>query len=352
MSSAAQIAYAPCGFLDQRDAIAAEVMSRMFAADMSLRDAQDRAEMDKYREDIGFHILYLAEAIAARAPGLFRNYTDWVEDVLNGLGFRTDQLQNCFRIIAAVLQERDYLVDADIAVEYLNHAITRLGSPKDATISSLDTANEPAQHMLAELLACRRSKAFEIVEKAEANGLPLADIYLQLFQPALREVGRLWQQNKISVAQEHYCSAAIQLMMGRLAAKIFSSKRNGYTIVSACVGKELHEIGLRMIADIMEASGWETHFLGANVPTGDLVAMVRDTRADALCLSVTLTSNLFHLNEVILAMRAETDLQHVKIIVGGYPFILQPDLWRTVGADGHAPDAASVNRICLDLVEQ
>ena len=41
----------------------------------------------------------------------------------------------------------------------------------------------------------------------------------------------------------------------------------------------------------------------------------------------------------------------VKIIVGGYPFTISPDLWRQTGADAFAPSAAEAVAIAEALVD-
>ena len=57
-----------------------------------------------------------------------------------------------------------------------------------------------------------------------------------MFQLSLREVGRLWQMNQISVAQEHYCTAATQLIMSQLYPYIFSGERRNRTLIAAYAG--------------------------------------------------------------------------------------------------------------------
>ena len=56
-----------------------------------------------------------------------------------------------------------------------------------------------------------RRRAFEIIDDARASGLDLGTLYAGVFQPALREIGRLWQENQITVADErsmpYACSA-------------------------------------------------------------------------------------------------------------------------------------------------
>jgi methanogenic corrinoid protein MtbC1 len=41
-----------------------------------------------------------------------------------------------------------------------------------------------------------------------------------------------------------------------------------------------------------------------------------------------------------------------SILVGGYPFSIEPDLWRTVGADGCARDADEAVRVANMLVDR
>ena len=72
-------------------------------------------------------------------------------------------------------------------------------------------------------------------------GADVRDIYLWVFQRCLHEVGRLWQTNRISVAQEHFCTASTQMVMSLLYPKVFSSERKGLRMVAACVGGDLHE---------------------------------------------------------------------------------------------------------------
>lgn len=95
----------------------------------------------------------------------------------------------------------------------------------------------------------------------------MKSIYLEVLQPVQREIGNLWQTNEVSVAQEHYCTAATQLIMGRLYPYLHLAPRNGKRVVVACVGGELHEVGARMVADILEMEGWDSYYLGANTPT-------------------------------------------------------------------------------------
>lgn len=192
---------------------------------------------------------------------------------------------------------------------------------------------------LTALLDGDRRQASTLVLDAVATGIPVKDIYLHVFQRAQYEVGRLWQVHDISVAQEHYCTAATQLIMSQLYPHIFSVASTGGTFVATCVSGDLHEIGVRMVADFFEIDGWNTYYLGANTPDADVVAAVIERKADLLGISATISGHLRAVSALIKAVRANDACRHVTILVGGYPFAVAPDLWREVGADGTALDA-------------
>lgn len=345
--------YTPSDLLDARDAIATEVVQRQFARDPSLANRYGPAGQHKCWEDARYHILYLAEAVAAGSPELFRNYATWLRGLLASYGVPRDDLLAQFAVLADVLGDHQTAGTPHAAVTYLEAILqdpTCIDDDTDSHLAQGNAATAVTEAVLTALLDCDRLKAIQLVEGALAGGMPLSELYLQVFQPLLREVGRLWQTNRISVAQEHYCTAAVQLMMGRVSDKVFSTDRNGRTVVAACVGDELHEVGLRMVADLLQTAGWDTHFLGANVPTRDLLRILQSTDADVLCLSATLTSHLASTHEVIDRIRAEPLLQHLKVVVGGYPFNVQDGLWQRMNADGHALDAQSAVHVCTRLI--
>ncbi len=191
------------------------------------------------------------------------------------------------------------------------------------------------------LRAGDRRLALAVVDEARAAKLDLATLYLEVFQPSLREIGRLWQQNEITVAEEHLATAITQIAMGRLYVDFCSTATpNGRTILAACGADERHELGLRMVCDLLELEGWDARFLGAAVPDDGLVAMVLSDRPDALALSASIAPHLPPLRATIQAVRAACGAAAPYIIVGGRPFLDDNTLMQRVGADAMGRDAA------------
>ena len=114
---------------------------------------------------------------------------------------------------------------------------------------------------------------------------PIKSIYLNVFQQSQYEIGRLWLENKISVAKEHFCSAATQQIMSQIYPLIFAQQRIGQSFVAANVGGELHEIGIRMVADFFEMDGWDTYYLGANAPASSIIAAIKENNATMVAVN-------------------------------------------------------------------
>lgn len=192
---------------------------------------------------------------------------------------------------------------------------------------------------VAALQAGDRRRALRVAQAALDDGIDIRDLYLDVFQPAMHEVGRLWESNQFTVAQEHLATAITQSVMAQIYARIFTSPTRGRKVIATCIGGELHELGIRMVADFFEIEGYDVYYLGANMPVPDVVRMINDRRADFLAISVTLGSHLPQARNLIQAVRASPQGQHIKILVGGQPFNRTPDAYQAIGADFTAKDA-------------
>jgi methanogenic corrinoid protein MtbC1 len=178
-----------------------------------------------------------------------------------------------------------------------------------------------------------------VAEGALAGGITLRELYLGVFQWALYEVGRRWQGGEATVAQEHLATATTQTLMARLwRTAPTRSTRAGRAVVTA-TEDDFHVLGPRFLADFLEGEGWTVLDLGAATPTRDLVAMVRQTAPDLVCLSTTLPANLGGAADAVAALR------HIDprplIAIGGQAYAGDESAARALGADLYANDAAA-----------
>ncbi|MGB0388640.1 MAG: cobalamin B12-binding domain-containing protein [Ardenticatenaceae bacterium] len=296
----------------------------------------------EHLDDLKFHLLYLSEALASGSHSLFADYVGWGKVMLTGRNLSVANFAVSLACMRDVLQERWPADLSSLAASYIEAGLEQLEeSPSE--MASFIGADQPlgtlAQEYLSALLDGDRYTASELIIDAVESGVSVKEIYLHVFQKTQHEIGRLWQMNQVSIAQEHYCTAATQLIMSQLYPYIFATERKGYNLVVTCVAKELHEIGARMVADFFEMDGWDTFYLGSNMPLRGILRTLVKRQTDVLAISATLTSHISAVRELISAIHANENCQHIKVLVGGYPFNIEPELWQRVGADGHAHNA-------------
>lgn len=184
--------------------------------------------------------------------------------------------------------------------------------------------------------------AFRTVRAALENGTGIKELYLDVFSPSLREVGRLWAAGDMNVPEEHHFTEETQVLISRLHHAVESAARpkRGLRCVVFAVSGEHHVIGARMVADFLEMDGWDVYHLGGNLSNRHAMRALLDRPARLLALSVSLGQNLGSAEDLITAVRGENSLRHLKILVGGQALHGNPGLWQELGADGSAPDAA------------
>lgn len=339
--------------LTMQNKIAQQAVKQIYLKQNDLVKTYQEIEKSKSLRDIKYHLQYLAESVAAESIPLFLDYIDWVTVIMDNIGINHQDfilnLQLVHDAIKLFIKDRS----VDILDEYFTKSYKLIRSQHKKPASFLQENNKlykSASEYLDNILQKDRRTASNIILNLHDSGVLVKDIYESIFQPVQWEIGRLWQLNKISVAQEHFCTAATQLIMSQLYPYIFSSQKNGKKFMAASVGSELHEIGVRMVADFFEIEGWDTYYLGANTPKESIISSIKEIEPDILGLSTTITFNLSSLKELINSIKLHELDRNTKIMVGGYPFNASSDLWKKIGADGFAPNAKSALKIAEDLV--
>ncbi len=216
-----------------------------------------------------------------------------------------------------------------------------------ATASHLTRAHALAGDYLRAQLAGDSREALRLVDDALASGVSVRDLHLGVIEPAQREIGRLWQENAIGVAEEHLATSISQLVLARLYRHLPRVGGNGHVAVVACIEGEHHELGARMGADFLEMAGFDVRFLGANVPRESLVALVRRLRPAVVGLSIAMTFNIPALEATVAELRAAAD-PAPTILVGGVVVEMAPELAQRLDVCVFGGDAEALVARCKE----
>jgi methanogenic corrinoid protein MtbC1 len=128
---------------------------------------------------------------------------------------------------------------------------------------------------VAACLAFDEARAEQTLTEAFAR-YPSEMVCLDLLVAGIAQVGQEWYQGQVTVQQEHFSSA---LAMRRIESLILAAPpptRSGRILV-ACPPGERHTFGLLTLTYLLRRNGWETIYLGANVPLARLTEVMRTT---------------------------------------------------------------------------
>jgi methanogenic corrinoid protein MtbC1/DNA-binding transcriptional regulator YhcF (GntR family) len=199
-------------------------------------------------------------------------------------------------------------------------------------------------------LAGERSAARSLIlQDGLASGLGVAQLHRSVLQAAQYRIGALWQANRISVAREHLATAVTDAVMVDLAASVPHRADTGVRVVVACVEGELHDIGARMLADLLELDGFSVRFLGADVPTDSLLSIIREESPDLVVLSATMSERLAALRAAVARLR-HAYAAELRIFVGGQIMDWLPESARVLEADLATRDPAETLSAARRLV--
>lgn len=330
-----------------RDQAVTSVTDTLYAHHPELEQRFGERGRHACRQDILYHLDYLQSALDACAPEAFVNYALWLQSILSTRGVPSGHLAESFDLLADFLRQH-------LAPDQSALASAPISAARDALASNCPTmpysqarlpALPDAEPYRDAILRGEHRTALNLVTDVIQAGNSYSEAAVCLIQPALYDVGRLWQENRISVAQEHLATAVSQNVLARAYQYATFAPATGRHAMFACVAGNHHTLGLRMLSDTFETAGWEVGFLGADVPITDLVREVDARHPHLLALSLSLPSHLTIARETIARLRSELGNACPEIWAGGLITLAGERLWRSIGADGWAADA-------LDALEQ
>ncbi len=318
---------------------AGNAASLLLEQDAALRS--QGGALDAWKNHLTQRLLELAAALNAGQARLFSERVVWSRKTFAARNQDERLIGSSLSCLRDVLRDGLPELAARPALDYLDAALRELEQPAPGPDPSVLDSHDPRGRLtlsyLRDVLEGNTATATQRVVQAVADGLPVTEAYINVLLAAQREIGRMWHAAEVSVAEEHLVSATTQKTMAVLAYTAERAPDNGTTAVTACVTGNAHDIGPRALADLYYLTGWRSIFLGADVPVGDLPAMLDAYSADVVSLTGTLSTQVTDAAEAIRMIRQNCE-RPVKILVGGALFDEAPEVAAAIGADAYTPD--------------
>ncbi len=323
---------------------AALASSRLIERHPAVTQVYGSSAFSSWRFSLESWLLELAAAVRDELPALLGSHCEWMATTFEARGVKTRHLELAIACLGEVLGEElppggaesiaPFFEAAQVALKGRSSAL-ECSTSADA-IDVTTAGGKLATSFLRAALESDRAAARQLIQEALAkNGQSSQQLVTDVLLAAQRELGRLWQRDEVSIAEEHVVTEITRDLIRELLRTEARSPTNGHTVVAASVDGDGHDLGIRTLADLFELEGWRTVYVGTDVPRDEIVRAVEIYQAHLVALSGSLSQHREMIAQTIATIRSQVD-RTVKVLVGGRAFDREGELWRRVGADGYA----------------
>ncbi|MBW1890545.1 MAG: B12-binding domain-containing protein [Deltaproteobacteria bacterium] len=175
--------------------------------------------------------------------------------------------------------------------------------------------------------------AREIAQKSLEDGMDPLDMINEGFTEGIREMGDLFDREKIFLPALLIASEAMTAAVEILEAALPENKQQeklGIIVIGTVEG-DIHDIGKSIIVTMLRVQGYEVHDLGRDVPIAEFVKKARELKADVVGSSAMMTTTQIGQQKLEEALQEAGLRGEIKTMVGG---AVATEHWaRKIGAD-------------------
>ncbi|MDC0099094.1 MerR family transcriptional regulator [Crocinitomicaceae bacterium] len=141
------------------------------------------------------------------------------------------------------------------------------------------------------------SEIEKILEK-EYQEKGILRLYKETITPLLIRMGELWQLSTLNISHEHLFSNTLRKFIIVKTDEVKAEKQLNKSVLIFLTKGEHHEIPILFYNYFLKSFGWDSIYLGANVPTEDLRLAIIQKNPDLVFTSmiINVTGDRFHRN--------------------------------------------------------
>jgi methanogenic corrinoid protein MtbC1 len=192
------------------------------------------------------------------------------------------------------------------------------------------------------VLGQEASAACAFVESLRQRQVTLDSVYLHLLTPAARELGEMWNEDRVDFTQVTVGLMRLQQVLRAINPAFLETVpygARGARVLLVPAPGEQHTFGLVMVAEFFRRAGWAVSG-GPDSKGVDPVALVRTLPYAMIGISIGSTTRLDGVARQIRAVRRASCNRSIGVMVGGPLLLAHPEIVSMVGADATASDGA------------
>ncbi len=185
-----------------------------------------------------------------------------------------------------------------------------------------------------------------LVNDAKAQGISAQEILNEGLLKGMDVLGKKFSEGEVFVPEVLMAASTMHIGMEIIKPDLQAAGEDSSrgTVVIGTVKGDLHDIGKKLVAMMIEGAGYKVIDLGVDVPIESFIKAAKENNADFVGMSAMLTTTMTEMQEIIKAMNEEG----IKAIplVGGAP--VSEEYAKTIGAK-YSHDAANAVELLKSL---
>jgi len=190
------------------------------------------------------------------------------------------------------------------------------------------------ERLFQALICGDRSSARQIIhEAASSSECAAEELTTQIYWPTLEMIHTLFRSDQLTALAHHYATRLLRAMVDQAQANYRQKPRRNKKIVMFSGPSEADELSGQIVADFIEADGYEVYFAGGGIANDEILAEVGEQRPDILLMFASAPSDAPNIRQLIDTIRGINACPNMQIVVGGGVFNRAPGLAEEIGAD-------------------
>jgi len=210
-------------------------------------------------------------------------------------------------------------------------------------------SQELSKELLNSMINADRPEAAALIERALADGIEPRHVITDILDPAIVQLGRMWEEETMSLAQNFVASKiAEDTLLRCIPDKADASHVKGAVVIGN-IEDDFHSLGRKTVSLFLSAAGWDVHDLGNDVPAEELLEEALKVNACVIGASAMMQTTALNIRKLRQLIDDRGLSGRIKLAVGGAVFNWRPDLVAEVGGDGTCHNAVGADELFLKL---
>jgi trimethylamine corrinoid protein len=202
----------------------------------------------------------------------------------------------------------------------------------------------------AAIVDADEDEALDIVERAEAGGVDMAELLQKGFSAGMREIGDMFGRGEAFLPEMIFSAEIMKRIVAEIEEKLggAATLKRGKIVLGTVKG-DVHDIGKGIVASLLKTNGVEVIDVGREVAAETFVDTAEEVGADFIGSSALLTTTMGEQEKIENILRERGLAGKYKTLVGGAPVTQH---WADkIGATAYCEDAAVAVKYISSLYE-